>query len=414
MKRTLKNPAKRLLATALAVASASLLNAQTIGIESEIDAAPADSQAPTSLFTFNPAGVVVIAGALTFGGLPDHFDGIAQKADGTVWCFRLTTAGSQLCRVNTATNVCTPQPTFLAGRKIRGASFEAGGRLFALDDAFNELVEVNALTGAIMGSVPLKLAGVPYALSSACDLVFSTLGVLLCDTNRFYTLSPAGNLGPLHLDGVAGTDGALVSNDGVAIEASGAVVTHDNGSRDDVYRYNPFAGFTRALVVPNVIPAISGGRGDLTSLPNVKLIRGMLVVVGGGGNPDGYIPWKWRLKEPQTGEVLWEGEFPVLPSGAFEIPVDIAGEAILEIDHPIACRRSRPITINAENGVILNVPFFMRVGDVDGSGEIDAADIDIVISNFGAPGGPADVDVSGEVDAADIDIVIANFGETDS
>ena len=58
-------------------------------------------------------------------------------------------------------------------------------------------------------------------------------------------------------------------------------------------------------------------------------------------------------------------------------------------------------------------------GDVDDSGEVDAADIDNVIANFGQnwPGGVgnplADVDVSGEVDAADIDAVIANFGNSD-
>ncbi len=61
----------------------------------------------------------------------------------------------------------------------------------------------------------------------------------------------------------------------------------------------------------------------------------------------------------------------------------------------------------------------MYPGDVDESGEIDAADIDIVIANFGFVSGQpefnegADVDGSGEIDAADIDIVIANFGLTD-
>ncbi len=58
----------------------------------------------------------------------------------------------------------------------------------------------------------------------------------------------------------------------------------------------------------------------------------------------------------------------------------------------------------------------MQNGDVDDSGEVDAADVDEAIANFGEtwPGGygniDADVDVSGEVDAADLDIIIANFG----
>lgn len=57
----------------------------------------------------------------------------------------------------------------------------------------------------------------------------------------------------------------------------------------------------------------------------------------------------------------------------------------------------------------------LYAGDVDQSGEIDAADIDAVIATFGMvngdPGfGPTDVDGTGEIDAADIDLVIANFG----
>ena len=55
-------------------------------------------------------------------------------------------------------------------------------------------------------------------------------------------------------------------------------------------------------------------------------------------------------------------------------------------------------------------------GDCDGSGEIDAADIDAVIADFGLVGGDpgwdgtTDSDGSGEVDASEIDHVIANFG----
>lgn len=47
------------------------------------------------------------------------------------------------------------------------------------------------------------------------------------------------------------------------------------------------------------------------------------------------------------------------------------------------------------------------------SQEVDAADIDLVIANFGmmnVDGLGGDIDLSNEVDAADIDLVIANFG----
>ncbi|MBL8059944.1 MAG: hypothetical protein JNK63_04415 [Chthonomonas sp.] len=69
-------------------------------------------------------------------------------------------------------------------------------------------------------------------------------------------------------------------------------------------------------------------------------------------------------------------------------------------------------------------------GDIDSSGEIDAADLDAAIAAFGKSVGDADwgkydptsrivpfwadVDYSGEVDAADNDVIIANFGAEDA
>lgn len=51
-------------------------------------------------------------------------------------------------------------------------------------------------------------------------------------------------------------------------------------------------------------------------------------------------------------------------------------------------------------------------GDADRSGEVDAVDIDYVISQFGSGDPDADIDGSLEVDAVDIDLVIAAFGRT--
>lgn len=62
-----------------------------------------------------------------------------------------------------------------------------------------------------------------------------------------------------------------------------------------------------------------------------------------------------------------------------------------------------------------NLVTLLPNGDPDQSGEVDAVDIDLVISNFGATTTSAvlgDLDGSGEVDAVDIDITIANFGQT--
>ncbi len=74
---------------------------------------------------------------------------------------------------------------------------------------------------------------------------------------------------------------------------------------------------------------------------------------------------------------------------------------------------NRLAPIDARAGFAI-FPVTIFTGDVDDSGEVDAADIDAVIANFGSVDPIIeDLDLSGEVDAADIDIVIANFGAVD-
>ncbi|MCC6686649.1 MAG: putative Ig domain-containing protein [Fimbriimonadaceae bacterium] len=73
--------------------------------------------------------------------------------------------------------------------------------------------------------------------------------------------------------------------------------------------------------------------------------------------------------------------------------------------------RRRISNVVLTSGSSVNAGTFNLIcGDADNSGEIDAADIDVVISNFGNFTDPGDIDGSGEVDATDIDLVIANFG----
>ncbi len=49
------------------------------------------------------------------------------------------------------------------------------------------------------------------------------------------------------------------------------------------------------------------------------------------------------------------------------------------------------------------------VGDLDGNGAVDAADLAILLNSWGG-GGPADLDGSGTVDASDMSILLSNFG----
>ncbi|MBL8059620.1 MAG: hypothetical protein JNK63_02765 [Chthonomonas sp.] len=71
--------------------------------------------------------------------------------------------------------------------------------------------------------------------------------------------------------------------------------------------------------------------------------------------------------------------------------------------------------INTTGSPSTTANLLLSNGDIDLSAEVDAADIDLVIANFGmtnVDGIGGDADLSNEVDAADIDVVIANFGAT--
>ena len=99
------------------------------------------------------------------------------------------------------------------------------------------------------------------------------------------------------------------------------------------------------------------------------------------------------------------------------MPAGVSGAASIVLEgasFPVSRTRAELWHFDQANLGVINI----QNGDVDLSGEVDAADIDSVIADFSSiyPGGPNsnnDVDVSGEVDAADIDVVIANFGGLD-
>lgn len=102
---------------------------------------------------------------------------------------------------------------------------------------------------------------------------------------------------------------------------------------------------------------------------------------------------------------------------SLRIPVGVSGAASLTLDGSPHLRRRVDVTLGGSGfdaGTIV-----VSNGDVDDSGEVDAADIDAVIADFGdvwpnGDGNPsADVDDSGEVDAADVDTVIGAFGSSD-
>ena len=95
------------------------------------------------------------------------------------------------------------------------------------------------------------------------------------------------------------------------------------------------------------------------------------------------------------------------------LPGTATGPATLVVNGSSFLRKTTPITLTGSSVVVGTVA--CQNGDVDYSGEVDAADIDAVIADFGSNAvNDNDADVSGEVDAADIDLVVANFGGLDN
>ncbi|MBL8060700.1 MAG: DUF642 domain-containing protein [Chthonomonas sp.] len=95
------------------------------------------------------------------------------------------------------------------------------------------------------------------------------------------------------------------------------------------------------------------------------------------------------------------------------VPTSATGPAQLIFNGSSFLQKTTNVTLG---GLTVSVGTIACVnGDVDYSGEVDAADIDAVIADFGSTAvNDTDCDVSGEVDSDDIDIVVANFGLVDN
>ncbi len=121
-----------------------------------------------------------------------------------------------------------------------------------------------------------------------------------------------------------------------------------------------------------------------------------------------------ELRAPGSQSVLETFTVPLAIDRGFSFVTPRRGLTDIRISIPGFC--SRVLTnVNITNTSPGNLLTLLPNGDPDLSGEVDAADIDLVIANFGATTTLAtlgDLDGSGEVDAADIDITVANFGQT--
>jgi len=127
----------------------------------------------------------------------------------------------------------------------------------------------------------------------------------------------------------------------------------------------------------------------------------------------------WKLRQGNV--VIYSGNLNMTSASAplqFQMTDDFNGNFTIEFDGSSFLKKTVAFSMSGATGNFGTVT--LQNGDPDFSGEVDAADIDLVIARFGntypspSQDPDSDVDCSGEVDAADIDIVINNFGGVDS
>lgn len=149
--------------------------------------------------------------------------------------------------------------------------------------------------------------------------------------------------------------------------------------------------------------ALSNLAFDLTSPPNT--VNGQISLGDWVGNTAA-LQATFRVFQGEA-EVYTVPNVALSASGTytFSIPRNGTYDVKVELGHWI--RRKTQATFG---GGPTTINILLNNGDSDRSGEVDAADIDAVIADFGGNGFNTDLDGSGETDAVDIDIVIANFG----
>ncbi len=171
-------------------------------------------------------------------------------------------------------------------------------------------------------------------------------------------------------------------------------------------------GFSQ--VTPGFAVSTQGNTANLITLANVSSltsISGSVTLQDFQNDPFGM---PLVISFSQNGTPMGAITTIIDESGGYFINTHLRGTFDIFADTGSWLRRRRLGAINITDAGLSNINFVLQNGDIDSSGEVDAADIDQVIAFFGTTGSVIqDVDGSLEVDAADIDIVIANFGAVD-
>ena len=239
------------------------------------------SQAPTAFFRFPAAGPYVITALpnITRNGQQLNVDALAVTAAGTLYAYEITGTGSQLIQINPVTGVATPIGGMMLIRTNRGATFRCNGQLMVVDASLRQLLTIDRVTGAILGSpVTLSTSGT-FPDLRICDIVENRNGgLVLASARSLYSINAAGVLTLLFTDNVVGPDNQLPGYSGLADYSTASTevffALEANGT-EDIFSFNP-SSFSRTTVFQNIIPSVNAGGTDLAAAlfpPPVTAIR---------------------------------------------------------------------------------------------------------------------------------------------
>ncbi len=343
-------------------------------------------------------------------------DDIAFGTDGTMYVSDLRSTGAVILKFNPTTGEYKGLIAggFLGSGSSSGVSLVAAPNniIYSTGASGTAIMKFDGLTGQYMGAI-----GSGFFIGARGLAIATVEGE---ETLLAGNYTPAGNVllfrtSDSSYQGMIASGGFAPFVRGIAMHQNGQAHVRAISGTEYVARFRADTGEYRGLYVAN-----QNVSGFGIAMEQAAAITGTITLqdyVGSGVSR----PIVMELVN-NSGTVLATDTVTITPNGgtpvAYEFRVIPRGTNLRVKARGTRWLKKQSALITVGTGGATGVNLSLINGDVDASGEIDAADIDLVIANFGAvfPGpGPEDSDVDGstEVDAADIDIVIANFGGTD-
>lgn len=255
------------------------------GIKSEgVGSIP--SQAPANLFRFNHDGTgFTDFGPISLvGGGQVDADGLAASGALGLYAFWLTPNGSQLMHLGSGSPQGTTVGSFMPTRSMRAAAFDHADRLWAVDASTSEIMQINPLTGAVIGA-PVVLHTAFAALlieSEGSDIAVNMTGeMVLVNGNRVYGLDPFSGMATLlGQDPTSPVPNFLVGAAFSPDSPTDRLFVFEANGTDDLFTYDMNVSYNPNPLILNIIPAFNAGRGDLASVIPAPGLLGVIWAAG--------------------------------------------------------------------------------------------------------------------------------------